>query len=448
MPSLALAMDNGVAKTPPMGWRSWNVFKLAVDQDMVSGQVDGLLEEIGGAKNLLELGYDTIGVDDGWQDCGAGRHGGFHDQDGKPLVNKTRFPDLAGLVANTHKRKVKLGWYMNNCWCDELVKMPWSLATGGDTQQDVVFLLDLGFDAVKVDGCGPEHDIAAWGNGLKDGNVVLENCGDNDPYVPARAHMEGPTWPWSPPLPQDVENCTFHMYRASDDIAPHFTSAMWNLQQLRPFLDKQKPLSRPGCWAYGDMLQVFNGLNFTESRTHFGAWAVTSSPLTLAHDLRNTTATANAYPIIGNAMAIAVNQQWAGHPGFLVAEANETVTWQVLHGASNERGPTKWDAPVYQIWAKPQPNGQVAVLCINLGPVARDITFDLAAVGITSEQAAVTNIWTQAADGVIQTSRKVTLEPRDSAFLLLKPRTETLAEVEKENLRLRSQVASAMEQLI
>ena len=35
-----------------------------------------------------------------------------------------------------------------------------------------------------------------------------------------------------------------------------------------------------------DMLEVGRLRNFSESRTHFGAWAVMSSPLILSFDLR------------------------------------------------------------------------------------------------------------------------------------------------------------------
>src|SRR5210317_1656001 len=48
-------------------------------------------------------------------------------------------------------------------------------------------------------------------------------------------------------------------------------------------------LSRPGCWGHLDMLEVGCrdgpngnedvGLSFAETRTHFAAWAIMSSPL-------------------------------------------------------------------------------------------------------------------------------------------------------------------------
>ena len=54
-----------------------------------------------------------------------------------------------------------------------------------------------------------------------------------------------------------------------------------------PYLGVE-PLSRPGCWAYADMLVVGNRavdapwvlpLSRDEAQSHFSMWAVTSSPL-------------------------------------------------------------------------------------------------------------------------------------------------------------------------
>ena len=45
-----------------------------------------------------------------WQDCGAGPHGTYHDKEGRPLVNKTRFPDMGKMVSAAHGKGVSMGW--------------------------------------------------------------------------------------------------------------------------------------------------------------------------------------------------------------------------------------------------------------------------------------------------------------------------------------------------
>eukprot|EP01047_Picozoa_sp_COSAG01_P047333 COSAG01_NODE_4511_length_4964_cov_8.275437_2_plen_260_part_00 len=59
-------------------------------------------------------------------------------------------------------------------------------------------------------------------------------------------------------------------------------------------------------------------LDLPWNQAHFGAWCVVSSPLTLGLSLLSPNL-AKIIPFITNKEAIAVNQNWAGHPGFLVS---------------------------------------------------------------------------------------------------------------------------------
>ena len=52
------------------------------------------------------MGFSSI------QACGSGVNGSFHDAAGKPLVNKTLFPDLKGMVATAKSKGVRMGWYV------------------------------------------------------------------------------------------------------------------------------------------------------------------------------------------------------------------------------------------------------------------------------------------------------------------------------------------------
>merc|ERR1711975_73681 len=57
------------------------------------------------------------------------------------------------------------------------------------------------------------------------------------------------------------------------------------------------------------------GLSMAETRSHFGAWVIVSSPLTLSHDVNNDTITDQIWPIISNKEVIAVSQSYAGFSG-------------------------------------------------------------------------------------------------------------------------------------
>ena len=103
------ANDNGKARTPPLGWRSWNLYGHNVNQPLIEGIMDGMLEKKrmvdGVPTSLCDLGYCDVGLDDYWQACGSpdaapGMH--YHGVDGKPLVNYTRFPSFKNMTDHAH----------------------------------------------------------------------------------------------------------------------------------------------------------------------------------------------------------------------------------------------------------------------------------------------------------------------------------------------------------
>ena len=50
----------------------------------------------------------TLILDDGWQACGQGVNGGFHDKDGVPLMDPKKFPDVSGMTAKAHSLGLKV----------------------------------------------------------------------------------------------------------------------------------------------------------------------------------------------------------------------------------------------------------------------------------------------------------------------------------------------------
>ena len=114
----ASSLDNGLAITPPLGWRSWNCFHGDVDDAKIRSVVDAMTAPVPGVPgeslSLHAIGYEHVGVDDGWQLCGtgwapAGQKPSFHAKDGTPLVNTSKFPSLKGLVDYGHGKKMKMG---------------------------------------------------------------------------------------------------------------------------------------------------------------------------------------------------------------------------------------------------------------------------------------------------------------------------------------------------
>jgi hypothetical protein len=79
-----------------------------------------------------------------------------------------------------------------------------------------------------------------------------------------------------------------------------------------------------GC-AAGPGGRSDSGLTIAETRTHFGGWAIVSSPLTLSHDVNNNTLTDFIWPVIANPEAIAVNQDYFGFSGTSFKSADGPV---------------------------------------------------------------------------------------------------------------------------
>lgn len=86
-----------------------------VTQAKMEDAMEALSEKRAGGQSLADLGYVTAGLDDAWQACGTGIDGSFHDAQGKPLVNKTTFPDIGAMVAKAHSLGLQAGFYINNC---------------------------------------------------------------------------------------------------------------------------------------------------------------------------------------------------------------------------------------------------------------------------------------------------------------------------------------------
>jgi hypothetical protein len=57
-----IALDNGLGKTPPMGWNSWNRFHCDINETLIKETVDLLI-----STGLADKGYKYVNLDDCWQ---------------------------------------------------------------------------------------------------------------------------------------------------------------------------------------------------------------------------------------------------------------------------------------------------------------------------------------------------------------------------------------------
>ncbi len=97
LPELHDLPDNGLVRTPPMGWNSWNKFAGKVTAEDVRGMADAIV-----ATGMDKLGYVYVNIDDTRE---AGR-----DAQGNITTNR-KFPDMKALVDYVHSKGLKVGIY-------------------------------------------------------------------------------------------------------------------------------------------------------------------------------------------------------------------------------------------------------------------------------------------------------------------------------------------------
>lgn len=349
--------------------------------------------------SLRSLGYVDVGLDDAYQVVGGGVDGSFHRWDAagellRNVIDEATFPDMRAMNEHASKLGLRTGFYNNNCIGKEK-NFTGAVDIDAHYRGDVADIEELGFSGTKLDGCGQFRDLERWQALLNETEsarrgkfFLIENC-----------H-------WGQTVPT-LDWCPFSFFRTSGDIHPNWARMFENLQSVVPFTGEE-PLSRPGCWAYADMLEVGMMPSPAEDRSHFGAWVITSNPLILGFDLRDAGVLDRVWGIIANDELIAINQAWAGHPGRLVHSAPLSVRGverqalqRLRHRQQQEPRPQAHagatDAPAFsedvkiQVWAKPLPRGAVAVYVVsNADPgVAQEVHIDFKVIGLAASAASV-----------------------------------------------------------
>src|SRR3989475_10659340 len=91
------ALDNGLARTPPMGWNSWNHFGCTVSEQLIKETADAIV-----ASGMRDAGYRYVVIDDGRQ--------GARDAAGKLVADSARFSDcIKGPADSVDAKGVRLG---------------------------------------------------------------------------------------------------------------------------------------------------------------------------------------------------------------------------------------------------------------------------------------------------------------------------------------------------
>jgi len=300
---LSNCYDNGVARTPPMGWTTWctdNAIIPCLDDFCDEVEIRSVADfmKSGG---LISLGYTYILLDDCW---GGGRTPGTNEI----YPDKWRFPSAMKALADyLHNLGLKLGLYtdVGEHTCRDGRPGSWPFY-----QQDANTFASWGVDMVKMDWCGHPGAFDAqqlytnMSHALnKTGRPMLFNMcgwGLSTPWIwgpnVANTWRVGPDhlplW-WTPPTNQD----------------PGQGQGTANIIQHMAGLSKY---AGPGGWNDPDFLMPGEWwLEEIDSQTEFSFWCLFSAPLFVATDIR----VLSDKQVILNKEAIAINQDPLGFQG-------------------------------------------------------------------------------------------------------------------------------------
>ncbi|KAI8069650.1 alpha-galactosidase [Gongronella butleri] len=373
-------IDPNLAKTPQMGWNSWNKYGCDVSADTMLKMGEALV-----STGLRDLGYKYLNIDDCWADSDR------DNQTQRMVPNATRFPDgIDGLAQKVHAMGLKLGIYSSAGTHTCQARYPGSL---GYEQIDAQAWSDWGVDYLKYDNCynnGEDGSPAISSARYKKMGDALANT-SRPIFYSICSWGQDSVWEWG----RDVGG---QSWRMSGDINDSWNSVLSIEGQEEPIYN----YSSPGGWNDMDMLEVgvFDHMTVTEYTSHFSLWAAYKSPLILGLDVSNMTT--DIKNIISNKEVIAINQDPLGK------------SVQVISSLTNAG---------QKVLSGPLQDGSTVVLALNLdGSNVANITVDWASV-IPNDPAAghatyyARDLWQHKSIGKFKTSVTVNVEPHGVSML-------------------------------
>lgn len=296
--SCVLTLDNGLMRTPPMGWLAWERFRCNIDcnadpkncisERLFMDMADRLAED-----GWKELGYQYVNIDDCW----AAKQ---RDSQGQLVADPFRFPSgIKALAQYVHSKGLKLGIYgdLGTFTCGGY---PGTTLDMIDT--DARTFASWGVDMLKLDGCYSNSSEKAMGYPLMSralnatGRPIAFSC----------------SWPaYEGGLPPRVnytllgEIC--NLWRNYDDISDSWESVRGIINWYGAHQDMLQPAAGPGRWNDPDMLIIGNfGLSHEQSKSQMALWAILAAPLFMSNDLR-TISRPDMY-ILQNKLLIRISQ--------------------------------------------------------------------------------------------------------------------------------------------
>ncbi len=363
--SSAFGQGGDLARTPPMGWNSWNKFGCNVSETLIKGAADAIV-----STGMKDAGYQYVVIDDCWQVS--------RDAQGSIVADAERFPSgMKALADYVHSKGLKFGLY-SDAGSKTCAGRPGSK---GHEEKDARQYAAWGVDYLKYDWCSTE------GQDQREAYSVMSRAlrASGRPIVFSMCEW-GSSKPWT--WAQGVG----HLWRTTGDIQDCWDcSKEWGGMGVAHIIDQQAdihPYAGPGHWNDPDMLEVGNGgMSLTEYRSHFSFWCLFAAPLMAGNDLAAMTPEIRA--ILTNKEVVAVDQDPLGMQGRKVS-----------------------DDGAREVWLKPLADGSRAVILFNRGSVVAPVKVTWDMIGLAPHmQAQVRDLWAQQDLGVVKEQFEAKVEP-------------------------------------
>ena len=369
------ALDNGLARTPPMGWLSWERFRCNIDCDhdpdnCISENLYKAMADRMVSDGYKDAGYQYVNIDDCWQAM-------QRDKSGKLVADPKRFPSgIKALSDYMHQRGLKLGIYedFGTKTCGGYPGSEYYL------QMDANTFAEWQVDSLKLDGCysdPKQYDdaypaMSQWLN--RTNRAMIFSCS-------WPAYQEGSGI--KPNYPRIAQYC--NIWRNYDDIQDSWDSLSGIINFYGDDHTNFSEAAGPGNFNDPDMLIIGGfGLSYDQQRVQMAMWSIMASPLLMSADLRNMKPESKA--LLLNRAAIRINQDPMGRQGKRIMMSGHI-----------------------QIWTRPvMPTGSVAFAFLNFGTggMPATVSATLNSMGMTRPGGYnITDVFTSAGMGSFRPSQ-------------------------------------------
>jgi hypothetical protein len=399
----ARAENNGLERTPVLGWSSWSFLREHPTAAKIEAQARALQKS-----GLQKIGYEYVNLDDRWYQC-PGSQGPNVGPYGRWVTDSSRFPahgDTNGIKVVSdyiHSLGLKFGIYVtpgiskqavsknapikgtpytatqiaepsiaeDNYNCRGMVRINFNKPGAQEYINSWVGMLATwGVDYIKIDGMTNSNapDIRAWSNAIRQSGrpMILDVTQGSFTQAIAPTLMRYANQ-WE--FPPDIE-----CYDCEKGGSSYPLTIWANVAKRFNYVAEWQPYAGPGGFNDYDSIEVGNGNNDgltpVERQTQMSLWALGSAPLILGVDLTHL-----------NQLDL---QRYLKNTAILAVDQDSIAAKRVLNTSNR------------QVLAKMEPNGDAIVGLFNTGGKAEKVSIQASAVGLpeTERGYSAQNLWT------------------------------------------------------